>query len=151
MCLAALWWGFRARSCGVLAAPCTHPEQTPDRAAPLQGRTPNRWFAVVVRRRNVEPRSLSMIAIDTLAHTHQRDPWANASASADRTVDSPRGPPPKHRAQRGMQGTVGAQTPLPLVACMRVQFPQPSCVKPAARRRGIRTSELAGRSLSSRS
>ena len=54
----------------MLATPCTYGEQKPDRVAPLQGRTPNRWFAVVVGCRNVEPRSLSMTGIDTLAHTH---------------------------------------------------------------------------------
>ena len=43
----------------------------PVRAAPLQGRIPNSWFAVVVGRRIVEPRSLSMTGIDTLVHTRK--------------------------------------------------------------------------------
>ena len=52
----------------MLAAPCTYGYHRPARAAPLQGRTLNRWFAAVVGCRNVEPRNLSMIGIDTLAH-----------------------------------------------------------------------------------
>jgi hypothetical protein len=57
-------------TCSLLAAPCTYGDSTPVRAAPLQGRTMDSWFAVVVGCRIVEPRSLSMIGIDTLAHIH---------------------------------------------------------------------------------
>ena len=47
-------------------------------SAPLQGRTLNSWFAAVVGLRNVEPRSLSMIGIDTLAHTHTGGSFAKS-------------------------------------------------------------------------
>ena len=49
---------------------CAYGDLQPIRAAPLQGRTMNLRFAVMVGNRPVEPRSLSMIGIDTSAHTH---------------------------------------------------------------------------------
>ena len=61
--------GSQGRSRGLLAA-TVHMEIKALWAAPLQGRTLDSSFAVVVGRRIVEPRSLSMIGIDTLAHTH---------------------------------------------------------------------------------
>ena len=41
VCLVALWLGCRAKSCGVLAAPCTYGDPEPLLAAPLQRRTQN--------------------------------------------------------------------------------------------------------------
>ena len=55
-------------SCGVLAA-LVQMESTAHQGSPPQGRMLNSWFAVVVGTSIVEPRSLSIIGTDTLAHT----------------------------------------------------------------------------------
>ena len=51
-----------------MLAATVHMENTALWAAPLQGRALNSGFAVVVGSRIVEPRSLSMIGIGSLAH-----------------------------------------------------------------------------------
>ena len=54
-----------------MLAATVHMEITALWAAPLQGQTLNSWFAVVVGSKIVEPCSLSMNGIDTLAHSGQ--------------------------------------------------------------------------------
>ena len=56
-----------------------HVEITALWAAPPQGQTLDSWFAIVVGRRIVEPRSLSIIGSDTLAHTHANVDTKNKS------------------------------------------------------------------------
>ena len=62
-------WFPRDRSRGVLVV-LVHMESTTRQGSPPQGRTLNSWFAVVVGSSIVEPRSLSMFGIDTLARAH---------------------------------------------------------------------------------
>ena len=80
-----------------MLAATVHMEIMAPWAAPLQGRTLDSWFAVVVGRRIVEPRSLSMIGIDTLAlaraHTHTHTHTAATADSSSSPVKGSSNPP----------------------------------------------------------
>ena len=88
VCLFAMWMVHRAGS-RCVSGDCTYGDHRP-LGSPPQSRTLDSWFAVVVGRRIVEPCSLSMIGIDTLARTHTHTHThteVRHCCSADRAVD----------------------------------------------------------------